>query len=796
MTSLAVPKNFEFFPSDCQISIRRDICANAFGKCADGSILANGTAYSVPFQRPCVSVCEDIQHSCTGLPTFLGFRTPDCTERFDYFDGSVQLAAHQYPLKYDPSNNATLCNSMKITGPAAATPVELVGVTSEPYLFANNSDAACYGLVDTVYVSPIEDPIYSPLQRPFAVQTFLEAELKNVFDALPIWLTKGCFANARAYVCNRVMKSAVSTTLLNGTLNPAEYGLDYTVKDWIANMSNYVNTGSYDAVHDLSQQLFAIPSNFSDEVYLNYVSSCGDFLEMVNITQLSSISPYLTQNCTRMGSCDTSNALPIALHSDMVIQGYVNVNTSSILEENVSLPTFESAVSTIDMNTVISASTYDPVCPSHFAVPVIVRSNTDIIKGTACAKMCKSARLSPYEWDARQTASIVISALSVFCLTILIFTWLNHSVKSQQYLVLDLFICAWISGVCLLVSFSSPFEDYLCNDPTSSKGPSDAVSECHINAASINFANCGAIASWCALSIQTCRTLRGQRLPNQNDHSFYEAGVIIYALLYVLSTSLSSGYEHFDGSNYCNAGLGTGLQAFLFVFFPIVALLLIGTFHTIIVICIVFQRIISLPSSGDSNDRRTSWHLLWGPVRFLIGFLMIYTFMIGSKMAAIEPEENMPPWMECVFYNDWYGEYTPWTTPTCGAHFKGRDSLTVIFIQMVPFWGLGVFLFLIYSYDVFKIWGEWLGLFDTPVSQLTVTASEGKTQMGEKYLHVSTTDGSSESGLVVGAVKPEPENSEPDFSSEPPLGSPYLVVPAPVPVSGEMVSVYPVSSEL
>ena len=133
---------FGILPPTCQAAFINYVCSLTYRKCVFGADLTlqstwNADIYGsvsqifpLPFQRPCVSVCNTITTTCLGLPTLFGQATPSCTSRFDYSNGKLPLPTSQQPYQFDQNagNNPVVCNPMN--------PISSISVASSSEAYA------------------------------------------------------------------------------------------------------------------------------------------------------------------------------------------------------------------------------------------------------------------------------------------------------------------------------------------------------------------------------------------------------------------------------------------------------------------------------------------------------------------------------------------------------------------------------------------------------------------------------------------------------------------------------------
>lgn len=193
-------------PVSCQESIVKIVCAKAFLKCIPDVKLSNistydhttyssevGVSFPIPFQRPSVSLCDDLLLKCSYFSELL-LPTMNCsTQAYDYSFGA--LNASQLPLEFDPIASSSNSNII------AATILSL-GADSELYL--RQSDGACAGIVTDIYIPPasLVSSALPPLLPPYAIQTQIESILAANFAILPVFLSPSCQLAIREYFCS------------------------------------------------------------------------------------------------------------------------------------------------------------------------------------------------------------------------------------------------------------------------------------------------------------------------------------------------------------------------------------------------------------------------------------------------------------------------------------------------------------------------------------------------------------------------------------------------------------------
>lgn len=786
-----IPYGIEYFPVDCQNAIRRNMCSEIYGKCASGenayriypNTTVSGENYSLPFQRPCMSLCTELPLTCSGLPAFFGYVPPNCNERMDYSSGVAVSSADAYPLKYDASNNGSVCNDMTTNG-SASVPMALVGVTTEPYMHANNSDGACYGIVDNVYLPPVGglgalgvslDPItsYSPLQPPHAVQTLLEETLNDILSTIPVWLNKSCYIDFKMYICGKVMQRPVPVTLLDGVFESNKFGSNFSVVDWLAQASimGFVPLNDYNITAELLYQPMYVGDQVTKDECLAYTNGpCDDFLAtLVELSpQLLTSSPFLFPRCSMYEQREVTS-VNMTLHPDIYVSGMLNASHGNDYDEPGGDPVVwlfphevtEHRRSALEVSTVVA---YEPQCPPYFAPPKNIYSNTHVVAGTGCAMGCKSPRLDPHEWE---TQRLVMFDELLICLTLsssLLITWLMHPVKRKQHLVLFFMLFAVLVTCVLLWGLLVPFGSFFCKDETTIISAEDGLSDCAVQNIMIVASITGLAVTWCCISFQTAAKL----IVNMKIELYYfyfvifSVSVLSGALVYITDS------QSYSQSTYICAGSerGSTIIGSIMLFF-----VAFGIACCCAVIVVIVQRISN--TSSSATEKAAMWPITIGPLKFLFSFMGLWLCVVGRTI-LLSDEGEMITWMECIFFKDPYGQFSPWSVPGCPSHYPGRRPFILNTSLTAFICGNGIFLFFIHAYDFVTIWRVWLGYKPIQAKEeLTVTASSGRF-MSEKEKVVR---------VEVRALSPIPESS---YSSSIPFlqggwmnnkGSASLVVP-------------------
>ena len=264
----------DILPASCLIAYKKAICSTIFLPCNFGSnkpLIDNtsSTSYEVPFQRPCLSICNEVNNRCRGLLTLLN-QSVDCSLKYDYSYNLLTTPPSgtlDQPYQYDQSDDKRFCNPMM--GQFS------VGTSVEPYLY--QSTGFCSGIITELFIPQIWDsfpsagfksPYYVPMQPSFIIQELIEKELKESIEAtFPSSLDDKCHFSLRNYFCRTSMLQYQKVSL----------------HDTLKRERNSIK-GNIKSIYDYYEPVYPSRS-LLDEILLN----CGNFQSNFS----PSSSPYL-----------------------------------------------------------------------------------------------------------------------------------------------------------------------------------------------------------------------------------------------------------------------------------------------------------------------------------------------------------------------------------------------------------------------------------------------------------------------------------------------------------------------
>lgn len=281
LNSIAVSRlnnsEYSILPPTCQAALMNMVCSSVYLKCMPGVNLTapdatwNAQIYSsvsrvfpLPFQRPCISVCNMVTSACLGLTSLFG-QLRSCNSRFDYSNGQVvpSLLSSQQPFLYDPlpSSVPQICNPM--------TPLSSISIASSMETYTGTVSGACAGITTSLYVPPanlVSNGALSPMQSPGVVQTLIESKLQTAFSSLPVWLSQECHFALRKFFCASSFLRPQMQTVGNIL---SENGISAST---LQSMMGGLNGA---AVASLLLYSFYMPSYPAREVSFNYADFIG-----------------------------------------------------------------------------------------------------------------------------------------------------------------------------------------------------------------------------------------------------------------------------------------------------------------------------------------------------------------------------------------------------------------------------------------------------------------------------------------------------------------------------------------
>jgi hypothetical protein len=298
-------------PTTCGLNYKKTICGQYYQKCLNG----------LP-KQVCKSVCDSNGASCLGAVP-LDITGLDCSDS----------------SKFDQLNSGT-CNSM--------TALTDVGSSKEPYL-----GGVCNGIVDTHVFIPTSADFntatgsnVAPMLQSYIIQTAIESKLSTGIDSLPVWLGKECHFAVKKYLCSSKFMNPY-TTSMRDTLTAGEEAI-------IAGYSS-------GALVPLIDNPIYIPSFPHQDVCLDYVDKCGEFIALANSSTLNPIS-----------NCDTSlppyNPTASQVVKQTTYPGFASFDVHSAgFSTNPRYFISPASIFTTALN--ISDEDYECKCPYGFDLP-------------------------------------------------------------------------------------------------------------------------------------------------------------------------------------------------------------------------------------------------------------------------------------------------------------------------------------------------------------------------------------------------------------------------------------------
>jgi hypothetical protein len=435
-------------PNACIIDVMRVACAMVYRKCPSGIDTTNQQTWNydiysdinlpvpMPFQRPCRSVCDDLNRHCYGMLALFAGQLFDCSsDRFDYSGGIVSV--NPQPLQFDQADDVTVCNDVSAafevsegsetyifqSSTASRKPSFLAAAADDDVADDSDSTGFCDGITTELWVPPAANVDLAPLQDPYIVQDTIENKLLNVSDKLRVYLSSECRFAIRKLVCGSVY-------LLPQAVNVGALLADHNISTTA--MAAYLNSigGNFT---ELMDHTFYVPSFPNRSVCTDFQTACP-----LVVAQSVNSSSLLSSTCT---DDDTSAMGPMLFPSRTQVVGHVNLHWDNETNEfsNTTFTALALYSEPNDMSDAVDSEDYSPSCPSGYVIPE--RPDDSAVKwvsGTACAVSCsRPALFKSGVWDfvysARAHAPLF---LSIILLVFLIICMIHDKNRHERYLVI------------------------------------------------------------------------------------------------------------------------------------------------------------------------------------------------------------------------------------------------------------------------------------------------------------------------------------------------------------------------
>lgn len=240
------------------------VCASIYLKCSAGVDVQDvatydphiyqslSISYSIPFQRPCLSVCMAMLAASSSLSKILFGLSPNvCTTTFDYSFGDVVSGT---PPKYDVTNDNNFCFVPTLVA---------VGGPVEKYI-----GGYCDGVADQVVIPPMNllSPVLTLLQEPGTAQTIISMVLNAAVgqQPLPVWLSSECRLAMRQYACLPLFAAPEHITVLDA--------INYSNLPGLA-------IGLESLIPGVTQSTIIVPTYPSRQYCDNFLDKCGFILQ-------------------------------------------------------------------------------------------------------------------------------------------------------------------------------------------------------------------------------------------------------------------------------------------------------------------------------------------------------------------------------------------------------------------------------------------------------------------------------------------------------------------------------------
>lgn len=454
-------------PTSCTASLVRYACSLIYYKCLPQFVAVGARSKAIykndttilasvylPIERPCVSVCTDVQTYCSVSPVYRATQTyPNCFAKYNFAGLS---AAAQQPYQFDLQNNVSACYVPNLITNSYIT---------ETYV-RNGTYSPCAGLVDTFINPPGTriDSDYTTLQLPYTYQNTVNSALMQVSDNLPLWISADCRLAAMQYFCYRFFFEPEAITF-GQALTQSFGSLTYTTTQ-----QGLIRAGATSLYPGILTSTLYFPSYANRSFCSDYADTCASFLAVAN-------NAALIPNC----SLESGG---FEIFPDGINQTAYSLSVSITLPSTAVLTvpvTFTTQPNYLGYYNATEYTTYEPSCPKYYVIPENPDgSQVRSVSGSVCAVGCQSAIWTEDEWSSFANTAKVSSAISLaFGLVLLIFITVMQDWK-QSYLIFLFTVFAVMCSASLFhLHNGTTVEERFCYDNAQSLSEeTDATSPC------------------------------------------------------------------------------------------------------------------------------------------------------------------------------------------------------------------------------------------------------------------------------------------------------------------------------
>ena len=629
---------------------------------------------SLPFQRPCRSVCDNVNAACLGILELIGL-PQNCSTRMDYSRGTLAAPIYEafptlpLPFKYDASNDIHKCNSMEAD--------VLVASSNEMYLKADDPSGACYGITTELYVPPANSlsSAFAPMQGPYVVQSMLEMQLSSSLNNLPVFLSSECHLAIKKYFCSSYMLSPSQQSIAKAFETSLPEALLSTL---FASGELHADFFSYSAT---------LPSYPHHAVCQEYASACADFITLSKVPQLMAQCDIVIDNIQRYPSANqTVETLPISVGG---VSAIVNFQTPPNTLQHV----------TVDFTT---------LCPDGYVVPDKYDKRTIWIPGSGCALSCRPHMITNEEFHNIEILSYVMAWIGLPMVIFLLVTWIMDTEKRKQYLVICFGLMSLVPTTIVASSPFLAFKKKFCATNAVSFDKTDGVTFCSVEIGATDYANVGMTTSWFLLAFDLFLKVV-MNVRNTSQYRVYFILLVVFLPVPFASYSFTTNFRVYPTFPFCLPQPDDDLIAATYV-------LAILTSSGVVLMAMVNLRIIqslrrtanSVSTSGQESPL-ARYKVLRTPIIFSICFVtlvacyMSFRFHLTLKFRN-RVNDSYAEFTECIFTH-FDGTDESWER-VCGSHPSYRESLGWYSLAATVICGQSVLISIIYLSQP-SVWSYW-----------------------------------------------------------------------------------------
>jgi hypothetical protein len=269
------------------------------------------------------------------------------------------------------------------------------GSLREPYVYLNDSLAACAGIISDIYTYPLlnatsaELSTTSHILQPRFGQWNVEHELRQIFTSVPVWVSSRCLLCLRRLFCSSRLPRP-ELKILAEVLKDSGYDPESLFAFWRTSQ----RLSAPEAARILNYSFYA-PSYPHQSICEDYLSACGSFLERARLMKGISSAVFVGDCAAKLqtvnGISEYTYAFPSGGYQTVEILPLMVIfgNGSAVVTMTSSNRSSDVIMLNVTTRTT-GHSRFSTQCPHGFVVPEDEsHPRNHWIEGTGCAEACR-----------------------------------------------------------------------------------------------------------------------------------------------------------------------------------------------------------------------------------------------------------------------------------------------------------------------------------------------------------------------------------------------------------------------